>query len=101
MQIKKLGRLVTPFVADIWDAVKYEVVLQGNRMKFNQNRPLMQRLQDTGRGTTLAEAASNDRVWGIGLNEANARKGHKWKGLNLLGKALMQVRDEVGEGGKW
>jgi predicted NAD-dependent protein-ADP-ribosyltransferase YbiA (DUF1768 family) len=33
-------------------------------------------------------------VWGIGVSVENAKKGMKWNGLNLLGKVLMEVRDE-------
>ncbi|KAI0204857.1 DUF1768-domain-containing protein [Astrocystis sublimbata] len=43
----------------------------------------------------LAEASPFDRVWGIGFVAKNAdtRRRDKW-GLNLLGKCLMEVRDE-------
>ena len=41
----------------------------------------------------IVEAASYDRVWGIGFNETDAKNNkHRW-GLNLLGKALMRVRE--------
>jgi len=38
-----------------------------------------------------------DRIWGIGFGEKNAEKNrHKW-GKNLLGKALMNVRNGLRE----
>ena len=38
-----------------------------------------------------------DAIWGIGLGvrEALERDPSSWPGLNLLGKALMVVRDEM------
>ncbi|TRX88078.1 hypothetical protein FHL15_011028 [Xylaria flabelliformis] len=43
----------------------------------------------------LVEASPFDRIWGIGFGakEAGKRRG-KW-GLNLLGKCLMEVREEL------
>ena len=36
-----------------------------------------------------------DRIWGIGFSAENAEKNrHRW-GLNLLGKALMEVRERI------
>lgn len=45
----------------------------------------------------LAEASPFDGVWGIHLSAASpeARDPLKWRGENLLGFALMEVRDEL------
>ena len=45
----------------------------------------------------LAEASPYDRVWGIGIDEEKAKKCgcSRWRGENLLGFALMEVRDEL------
>jgi predicted NAD-dependent protein-ADP-ribosyltransferase YbiA (DUF1768 family) len=45
----------------------------------------------------IVEASPVDRVWGIGLaqDDAKAHNPNRWRGLNLLGFALMQVRDDV------
>ncbi|KAK4212533.1 hypothetical protein QBC37DRAFT_483735 [Rhypophila decipiens] len=50
------------------------------------------------RGRELVEAASRDRIWGIGFTASNALKVEKeqW-GQNLLGKALMEVRKRLVE----
>jgi ribA/ribD-fused uncharacterized protein len=43
----------------------------------------------------LYEASKFDRIWGIGYDRETAIKIDKsLYGLNLLGKALMQVRSE-------
>ena len=46
---------------------------------------------------TLAEASPYDRIWGIGLSadDPKAMNPDLWKGENLLGHALMRVRDEL------
>jgi len=45
----------------------------------------------------MVEASPNDAIWGIGMAEDQARvtPPEKWKGLNLLGKALTRVRNEL------
>jgi predicted NAD-dependent protein-ADP-ribosyltransferase YbiA (DUF1768 family) len=47
----------------------------------------------------LTEANPEDSVWGIGMREnaPGADDPHRWNGLNLLGFALMEVRDILGE----
>ena len=77
-RIKRLGRLVENFDNAIWDGIKYEIVLTGNRFKFQQNKNLMYLLKSTGKAT-LVEAAANDRIWGIGISVEDATRGRKWK----------------------
>jgi predicted NAD-dependent protein-ADP-ribosyltransferase YbiA (DUF1768 family) len=38
-----------------------------------------------------------DKIWGIGLaaNDYRARNRKSWRGKNLLGQALTEVRDEL------
>lgn len=44
----------------------------------------------------LFEASKYDKIWGIGYNTKIAYKIDKEKyGLNLLGKVLMEVREEL------
>ena len=51
---------------------------------------------DTG-DKILVEASPYDRIWGIGLSATHpdAKNPAKWKGENLLGKVLMDVRNEL------
>ena len=54
------------------------------------------RLKDTG-NAFLAECAVNDRIWGIGLSMRDPSRldRAKWQGQNLLGYALMMVREKL------
>lgn len=94
--VKDLGRQIRNFDAAKWDAHKYEIVKQGNLLKFSQNEDLKSFLLQT-KSKTLVEASPVDAIWGIGLAEdnSNAFIPGNWKGLNLLGFALMEVRDEI------
>ena len=95
-QIKALGRKVRGFDQKVWDKFKYAIVLAGNWYKFSQNRYLQEFLLSTG-DSVLVEASPYDSVWGIRLpaNSPEAQDPKKWRGQNLLGFALMEVRDEL------
>lgn len=95
-QIKALGRKVRRFDQKVWDKFKYAIVLNGNWCKFSQNRNLRKFLLSTG-DSVLAEASPYDNIWGIRLsaNSLEAQDPMKWRGQNLLGFALMEVRDEL------
>lgn len=91
---KRFGRSVSSYDEAVWAARRGEVALAILRAKFEQNEPLGAVLRTTT-PRTLAEAAPDDRVWGIGRTAAAARGGAPWRGTNLLGKTLMAVRDEM------
>ncbi|KAI0006876.1 hypothetical protein F4779DRAFT_542582 [Xylariaceae sp. FL0662B] len=96
---KRLGRLAKGFLPASWDEIKSPVVVAANLAKFGQNPRLKHLLLGTG-DRLLAEAASKDRVWGIGFTTRKAMAGQNpqnW-GENRLGKALMEVRERLREG---
>lgn len=95
-QIKALGRKVCGFKQEVWDKFKYSIVLNGNWCKFSQNRVLREFLLFTG-DSVLVEASPYDNIWGIRLSISSpeAKDPLKWRGQNLLGFALMEVRDEL------
>lgn len=95
-KIKSLGRKIRNFDEKIWNDVKYSIVLNGNYLKFTQNRNLMNFLLSTG-DKILVEASPTDRVWGIGMSENDERinNPYEWQGENLLGFALTEVREEI------
>ena len=94
--VKKLGREVKNYNDAIWLENRYEIVKTGNFYKFSQNPELQKFLSSTGE-KVLVEASPVDAIWGIGLasDHKNANNPKEWKGLNLLGFALMEVRDEL------
>ena len=95
-QHKALGRKVTPFDDLTWKAKRVEIVKAGSRAKFTQNEELRALLVAT-KGTELVEASPYDRIWGIGLaaTDPRALDPKTWRGQNLLGKILTELRDEL------
>lgn len=95
VRAKALGREVAGFDRDRWTEHRFNVVVDGNRAKFGQHPDLGGYLAGTGEAI-LVEASPQDRIWGIGLGAEHPDAGdpHRWRGQNLLGFALMQVRSE-------
>lgn len=95
-QIKALGRKVKNFDEKVWEEAKYPIVLNGNYFKFTQNPGLRDFLLSTGE-SVIVEASPFDAVWGVkmGQEDDNILNPMEWKGENLLGFALMEVRDEI------
>lgn len=93
---KSLGRNVLNFDQTVWDQHKFDIVVKGNLLKFNQNKQLRDFLLGTN-DNILVEASPYDRIWGIGLDEnsPDVKNPVRWRGLNLLGFALMEVRDII------
>ncbi|TVL42143.1 hypothetical protein A9X84_11370 [Brachyspira hyodysenteriae] len=94
--IKELGRKVKNFNDELWDKMKYKIVFTGNYYKFSQNTDLRNFLIST-KNKVLVEASPYDKVWGIKIkyDDENIENPFYWKGENLLGFALMEVRDEI------
>lgn len=93
-QVRSHGVTIAGFDEAKWSEWKYEIVKEGNFHKFNQNKKLRAYLLSTG-DAVLAEANPFDKVWGIGLS-ADAKHvsdPYAWEGLNLLGFALMEIRE--------
>jgi ribA/ribD-fused uncharacterized protein len=95
-QAKKLGREVTSYNDAVWLKNRFLIVKEGNFHKFSQNTELDLFLQNTNQ-RILVEASPVDPIWGIGMTSDHAEVLYpeKWRGLNLLGFALMEVRDEL------
>lgn len=94
-EAKEIGRGVTPFDPAAWDAVRYEKMKEALRSKFNEPG-LKAYLLSTG-NLVLVEASPPDTIWGVGLGENDPliENEKNWKGQNLLGKALMDIRTEL------
>jgi ribA/ribD-fused uncharacterized protein len=93
---KQLGRQVKNFHPAVWDTEKFDIVVRGNLLKFSQHADLKAFLLNTG-NTVLVEASPVDKIWGIGMaaSHEHAENPLLWKGDNLLGYALMEVRDQL------
>lgn len=95
-EAKKLGREVKNYDDAVWLENRYEIVRQGNFYKFSQNKNLKEFLINT-KDRVLVEASPVDPIWGIGMasDHKDVLNPKKWRGPNLLGFALMEVRDEL------
>lgn len=94
-EIKSLGRSVSEYDDHYWNGVRQIIVYDGLVAKFSQNQDLKSALIGTGK-SLLAECAVKDKIWGIGLSmdDPDRSDPSKWKGQNLLGYALMMVRNK-------
>ena len=95
-RIKELGRKVSNYDESRWNGMRQILVYEGLLAKFEQNEELKAQLKSTG-DAILAECAVKDRIWGIGLSmkDPDRLDIKKWHGTNLLGYALMIVRERV------
>jgi ribA/ribD-fused uncharacterized protein len=93
---KAAGRAVRGYSEQAWAAARFDLVIAGNLAKFRQNPDLDAFLSATDR-KVLVEASPRDRVWGIGIGASHpdATRPSRWRGTNLLGFALMNVRDQL------
>ncbi|SPQ17832.1 0145b5db-60e5-4ff1-8392-a770bfda7eb5 [Thermothielavioides terrestris] len=116
--VKALGRKVAGFSDAVWKAHREAIVRRGNLLKFTrpadvrdgrwlvklhgteEEVSIRELLLRTGE-RELVEASPMDRIWGIGFGAAKAGVvgREKW-GLNLLGKALMDVREQLRRDGE-
>ena len=97
-KIKALGRQVKNYNDIIWNGRRQVIIYQGLLEKFRQNLNLKECLLQTG-DAILAECAVQDKIWGIGISMKDEQRFaiSKWRGQNLLGFALMEVREKLRE----
>ncbi len=87
---------VSDFALGVWKKIRYNIVKRGVGAKFRQNRKLQEILLSTG-NELIAACCPTDIKWGIGLgvDEPERLYAYRWKGDNLLGRILMEVREEI------
>lgn len=93
---EELGRQVPNFDDKVWSEKKYKIMLDILRAKFNSDEWLANELLSTD-DKILVYGVETDKIWGAGLefytnkilDESNCL------GENLLGKALMEIREEL------
>jgi ribA/ribD-fused uncharacterized protein len=71
-----------------WEAVKDDIMRDAVRAKFTQHADLREVLLSTGTAT-LVEHTTNDAYWGDGGDGS---------GKNMLGRILMEIREELRAG---
>ena len=93
-QAKQFGRAVKSFDEETWKQNRIEIFKKGNLAKLGQNLELKKYLLGTNT-RILVEASPVDIIWGIGLSKdsEHCHNPLKWRGPNLLGFTLMEVRE--------
>lgn len=96
---KEIGRYIKGFDDVVWERVRYDRMKQCLVAKYTQNENYRKILLETG-NKVLVEARPTDKVWGVGvaIGDRNLYNELTWKGRNLLGRCLMEVRDEIANG---
>lgn len=91
---KTLGRKVRNYDDSVWNKKRYQVMVDANVYKFSQDEKLKALLLNSEfDGKKFVEASPIDGIWGIKCDETTAKDDESnWNGLNLLGKALDEVR---------
>ena len=94
---KEIARDINNFDKKEWSSVAEQLCEPGISQKFLQNRKIMTSLLETG-NKTLVESSFDD-IWGTGIHIASkdALTRDKWRGVGLLGKILMGIRDKQRE----
>ena len=91
---KALGREAAGYIDSVWAGIRQTVAIRGLYAKFSQDSELKRLLLGTG-DAVLVECTSNDRIWACGLDrdDDDRLSADRWKGQNILGFALMEVRN--------
>ncbi len=89
-----IGKTTNIYIAEVWAGMRQLVVMRGLYAKFSQNEDLKRMLLDTG-DAWLVECAKSDKVWACGrrLDDVRRFNAAEWNGQNILGFALMEVRE--------
>ena len=95
---KIAGQKFPEFDSELWEKTCKTIVKRGVKAKFAQNEDILQVLLGSG-NALLAECSPYDKKWGIGIDIADPDRFtlSKWQGKNLLGRILMEVRQELRE----
>lgn len=88
---KRHGRKIS--VRSDWEEVKYDIMCEIVYEKFRQNPDLTERLLATGHAHLEEGNNHGDQIWGVCPPRSS-------QGSNLLGKILMDVREQLRSGSK-
>lgn len=85
---KSLGRKIK--LREDWNEIKVDVMRYLLRIKF-KNKELRDKLLKSGNEELVEGNWWNDKFWGVSLKDG--------KGKNMLGKLLMEIREEIRKAG--
>lgn len=93
--VKKLGRKVIGYDDTVWSEQRYTIMVNILKAKFAQNPDMLDILLSY-KNKTIVEGSPYDGVWGVKLHwsDDSILNDTNWNGDNLLGLALMEVRDD-------
>lgn len=93
---QRLGQKAKGYNDALWHGMRQMVAARGLYAKFAQNEKLKKQLLETD-DAYLVECAYNDLNWACGwhLHDDERKYISKWRGKNLLGFALMAVREQI------
>jgi ribA/ribD-fused uncharacterized protein len=90
-EIKSIDKMIKNYNNSIWKSEQYDIMKEALYYKFSQNPKLQNKLLWTG-NSGIVNADPKDITWGIGITAVDALMDKPYKGLNLLGEALIEVR---------
>jgi len=94
LEANKLGRAIRNYDGELWRREREGVAEQGNWLKFSQVEECRAALLGSG-NKVIVEASPTDRIWGIGFAGDQAEGREEEWGENILGQALMRVRERL------
>ena len=95
---KMAGRGIRSYNDEKWAEVRYKIMRDAVYNKFVQDPYLRNYiLKDEFEDLIFVEASPTDTVWGVGLDQFDERikDESNWRGTNLLGEVIMEVRDTI------
>ena len=94
--LKELWREIKNFDEEIWKQHRFEIVKKWNYFKFSQNKDLLKYLKEH-KNLILVEWSPYDKIWWVGIHykDEKIKNEKNWKWLNLLWKAIMEVREKL------
>lgn len=95
IEAKMESHQIKNFNPSEWSKVRVDIMKEILTLKF-QNSNLKEQLLDTGK-LKLVEANTGDYFWGFGGSDTdkNATIESSWKGQNMLGQLLMELRETL------
>ena len=93
-KLQDIGRTAKGYDQKLWNGSRQAIAMRGMLAKFEQDEDLKQKLLETS-DAYLVECAVSDSIWacGIGLYDEARFDQSRWTGTNILGFALMEVRE--------